>query len=104
MDGAEEELAASCSVQQRPERSTAMQKAKFVRRDHRVKINVGGTLFVTSRKIFDRFPDSLLGSDEKDYFYNAETDEYVFDRDPDIFRYILTYYRTGHLHYPRASP
>ncbi|CAH1265687.1 KCND2 [Branchiostoma lanceolatum] len=99
MDGAAE---ASCSVQHpaiQPEHFTAT-RMKFVRKDDRVKLQVGGTLFVTSRKIFDRFPDSLLGSDEKDYFYNAETDEYVFDRDPDIFRYILTYYRTGHLHYP----
>ncbi|ESO10915.1 hypothetical protein HELRODRAFT_72163 [Helobdella robusta] len=69
--------------------------------DSKVKINVSGHVFETWRHTLDKFPDTLLGSDEKEFFYDEVTDEYFFDRDPETFRHILTYYRTGKLHYPR---
>src|SRR6218665_417159 len=69
--------------------------------DVKIRINVSGHLFETWRHTLDKYPDTLLGSDEKEYFYDEEADEYFFDRDPDIFRHILSYYRTGKLHYPK---
>ncbi|EDO31803.1 predicted protein [Nematostella vectensis] len=71
--------------------------------DERVTINVSGRRFETWRNTLARFPETLLGSDEKDYFYDAETKEYFFDRDPDLFRHLLNYYRNGKLHYPRGE-
>ena len=71
------------------------------RGDDKLLINVSGRRFETWRNTLDKFPDTLLGSNEKDFFYDEEFKEYFFDRDPDIFRHILNYYRTGKLHYPK---
>merc|ERR1712012_1476033 len=43
------------------------------------------------------------GSNEKDFFYDEESKEYFFDRDPEVFRHILNYYRTGKLHFPKQE-
>lgn len=71
--------------------------------DERVTINVSGRRFETWRNTLARFPETLLGSGEKEFFYDAETKEYFFDRDPDLFRHLLNYYRNGKLHYPRGE-
>ncbi|XP_051532298.1 potassium voltage-gated channel subfamily D member 3-like isoform X2 [Myxocyprinus asiaticus] len=79
----------------------------MARRDHSKKqdeliiLNVSGRRFQTWKTTLDRYPDTLLGSTEKEFFYNEETKEYFFDRDPDAFRSVLNFYRTGKLHYPR---
>jgi len=67
----------------------------------RVRLNVSGQRFETFVHTLDRFPDTLLGCDERNYFYDAAADEYFFDRNPAVFRRILTYYRSGRLHFPR---
>lgn len=71
------------------------------REDEKFIINVSGRKFETWRNTVERYPDTLLGSNEREFFYEEESKEYFFDRDPDIFRHILNYYRTGKLHYPR---
>uniref|UniRef100_A0A8C8BPI2 A-type voltage-gated potassium channel KCND1 n=1 Tax=Oncorhynchus tshawytscha TaxID=74940 RepID=A0A8C8BPI2_ONCTS len=71
------------------------------RHDELIILNVSGRRFQTWRTTLDRYPDTLLGSSEKQFFYDEETKEYFFDRDPDSFRSILNFYRTGKLHYPR---
>ncbi|OCT87361.1 hypothetical protein XELAEV_18021061mg [Xenopus laevis] len=70
-------------------------------RDSLIVLNVSGTRFQTWRNTLERYPDTLLGSTEKDFFFNHDSGEYFFDRDPDIFRHVLNFYRTGRLHYPR---
>ncbi|XP_051525214.1 potassium voltage-gated channel subfamily D member 3-like isoform X2 [Myxocyprinus asiaticus] len=74
---------------------------KNKRQDELIILNVSGRRFQTWRNTLDRYPDTLLGSSEKEFFFNEETREYFFDRDPDMFRSILNFYRTGKLHYPR---
>ncbi|GMR48556.1 hypothetical protein PMAYCL1PPCAC_18751 [Pristionchus mayeri] len=69
--------------------------------DEKLSINISGRKFETWKNTLEKFPETLLGSNEKEFFYDEETGEYFFDRDPDIFRHILTFYRTGKLHYPR---
>jgi len=46
------------------------------------------------RRTLEKYPDTLLGSDERDYFYDSSAGEYFFERDPALFRYVLAYYRS----------
>jgi len=69
--------------------------------DEKLIINISGRRFETWQNTLEKYPDTLLGSNEKDFFFDEEIHEYFFDRDPDIFRHILNYYRTGKLHYPK---
>ncbi|XP_050438931.1 potassium voltage-gated channel protein Shal isoform X2 [Adelges cooleyi] len=69
--------------------------------DEKLLINVSGRRFETWRNTVEKYPDTLLGSNEREFFYDEDCREYFFDRDPDIFRHILNYYRTGKLHYPK---
>uniref|UniRef100_A0A1I8ITD4 BTB domain-containing protein n=1 Tax=Macrostomum lignano TaxID=282301 RepID=A0A1I8ITD4_9PLAT len=63
-----------------------------------VTITVGGCNFVTRRATLYRFPNTRLynqiAADE------LQKDSYFFDRDPEVFRFILDFYRTGELHLP----
>ncbi|CAL8253144.1 unnamed protein product [Arctogadus glacialis] len=74
---------------------------KSSRSDEILFVNVSGQRFQTWKNTLDRYPDTLLGSSEKEFFFNEDTQEYFFDRDPEMFRHILNFYRTGKLHYPR---
>ncbi|XP_040003760.1 potassium voltage-gated channel subfamily D member 2-like [Xiphias gladius] len=71
--------------------------------DGLIVLNVSGTKFQTWRDTLERYPETLLGSSERDFFFQEESNEYFFDRDPDIFRHILNFYRTGKLHYARQE-
>ncbi|KAI6217979.1 BTB domain-containing protein [Aphelenchoides fujianensis] len=69
--------------------------------DEKIIINVSGRRFETWKNTLEKFPETLLGSSEKEFFYDEDDGTYFFDRDPDLFRYVLTFYRTGKLHYPK---
>lgn len=69
--------------------------------DEKILINVSGRRFETWRNTLEKYPDTLLGSAERDFFFDEDSCEYFFDRDPEIFRHILNYYHTGKLHYPK---
>ncbi|XP_068714930.1 A-type voltage-gated potassium channel KCND2-like isoform X2 [Montipora foliosa] len=68
--------------------------------DDFITINVSGTLFHAESSIFAKHPDTLLGSTRRDQFFDKKRNEYFFDRDPDLFSYIIKFYRKGTLHYP----
>ncbi|XP_074064435.1 A-type voltage-gated potassium channel KCND1 [Macrotis lagotis] len=73
------------------------------RSDEVLVVNVSGRRFQTWKNTLDRYPDTLLGSSEKEFFFDPDSGEYFFDRDPDLFRHVLNFYRTGRLHCPRQE-
>ena len=64
----------------------------------RITVNVGGQKYQIPKKNLEAYPDTLLSSDRKMYFYDRERQEFFFDRDPVLFKYIVEYYRTGQFH------
>ena len=72
-------------------------------KDEIITINVSGCKFQTWKHSLEKFPHTLLGSGEREFFFDEDTKEYFFDRDPEIFRHILTFYRTGRMHFPRTE-
>lgn len=69
----------------------------------KIIINVSGQKFETKQNLFEKHPNTLLGSEQRELFYDKENDEYFFERDPDTFRYIFNYYLTGELHFPKKE-
>lgn len=63
-------------------------------------INVSGRRFKTEERLLKKYPETLLGGERRYYYFDNENNEYFFDRDPDIFPYILKYYQLGNLHFP----
>nr|QQY02444.1 potassium voltage-gated channel protein Shal 3 [Cryptocotyle lingua] len=69
--------------------------------ESKLSINVSGVHFELNTSLVGQYPNTLLGSDEREYFYDEENREYFFDRDPELFRYIMAYYQSGTLHFPK---
>ncbi|KAM4651804.1 voltage-gated potassium channel KCNC1-like isoform 1-T1 [Discoglossus pictus] len=71
----------------------------------KIVINVGGVRHETYRSTLKTLPGTRLSwLTEPDAFsnfdYDPKTDEFFFDRHPQVFAYVLNYYRTGKLHCP----
>lgn len=58
--------------------------------NEKLVINVSGRRFEVFRSQLNRYPETLLGSEEKEYFYDERTGEYFLDRDPGTSRSPLT--------------
>ena len=66
-----------------------------------VKLIVGGKTFTTRPETLRKQPNTLLASlDSTSEFYDSDSDEFVFDRDAQVFPSILNFYRTSQLHLP----
>jgi BTB/POZ domain len=74
--------------------------------DERITINVSGLRFETLQSTLERFPMTLLGDRRRrDRHYDADHDEYFFDRNRHSFDAILYYFQSGgRLHRPPTVP
>jgi len=72
-------------------------KATAVRRRRtRLRINVSGQYFEIGRKALAQHPKTLLGDGaRRTRYYDAERDEFFFDRHRPSFEAIFAYYQTG---------
>ena len=67
----------------------------------KVTINVAGTHFLVLQSTLKKYPGTKLSAlDPSDASYDDENGEYYFDRNPQMFAYILDFYRSGDLHIP----
>eukprot|EP00112_Aurelia_sp_Birch-Aquarium-sp1_P010197 Seg2189.8 transcript_id=Seg2189.8/GoldUCD/mRNA.D3Y31 product="Potassium voltage-gated channel protein Shaker" protein_id=Seg2189.8/GoldUCD/D3Y31 len=61
----------------------------------RIRFNVSGMMFETFAKTLQRFPLTLLGSEElRERYYDEETNVYFFDRNREAFESILFFYQS----------
>ncbi len=68
-----------------------------------VSFNVGGSVFLTRKNTLNNVPGSLLAElDENSPHYHPSTGQFMFDRNQDLFPYILDFYRTGIMHFPHS--
>ncbi|CAG8640775.1 6140_t:CDS:2, partial [Acaulospora morrowiae] len=75
--------------------------------DERIVLNIGGVKYETYRSTLTAYPETLLGTmfheRNNDLLRPVNNNEYFFDRDSQIFRYIIQYYRTGKITFPDNS-
>ena len=63
---------------------------------HMVNLNVGGKKFTLTASTLDRFSGTKLSALNTDHpAYNEKTQEYFFDHSPQLFPYILDFFRNG---------
>lgn len=65
----------------------------------RLILNVSGCRYRINEYYLKQYPETLLGSTEREKYYDKARKEYFFDRDPHIFRHIFNFYKSGKLHY-----
>lgn len=58
-------------------------------------LNISGHIFKTRHRTLSQFPRTLLGSQEKENYYDKERNMYCFYRDRQSFDSILYYYQSG---------
>ena len=58
-------------------------------------LNISGHIFKTRHRTLNQFPGTLLGSNEKETYYNKERNMYCFYRDRQSFDSILYYFQSG---------
>ena len=74
----------------------ASKSAAKRRRRTRLRINVSGQYFEIARRALARHPKTLLGDGaRRTRYYDAERDEFFFDRHRPSFEAIFAYYQTG---------
>ena len=91
---AQREAALNAALAHAQQRTDQMRRSGV---DERARLNVGGTVFVTTRSTLAKYPDSFFGALLSGrYQVPKDPDGSVFiDRAPDLFPYVLEFLRDG---------
>ncbi|XP_062577829.1 potassium voltage-gated channel protein Shaw-like [Saccostrea cucullata] len=65
-----------------------------------VLLNISGSIFQTTFETLEKIPSTKLSFLKQDFSVKSSPASFYFDRNPDVFNYILDLYRTGELHFP----
>ncbi|CAG8592471.1 7808_t:CDS:2 [Dentiscutata erythropus] len=75
--------------------------------NERIILNVGGIKYETYRSTLTAYPETLLGTmfqeRNQSLLQPTNNNEYFFDRDGHLFRFIMQFYRTGEIFWPDES-
>ena len=63
--------------------------------DKKVRINIRGTLYETFESTLSKYPNTLLGSDKRNPYYDQGGLQYCFNRNKEAFDAILYYYQSS---------
>lgn len=73
-------------------------------KDEKIRLNIGGVRYETYLKTLRKVANTRLSDlSTVDVNYDPVNNEYFFDRSPQLFDYILNFYRTGELHVPMSE-
>ena len=75
---------------------------KVLPRDGKIKIYVSGTKFYVDLATLTNYPDTLLGSSDRENHFSTQLGCYFFDKNRKAFKAILDWYSTGILQCPRS--
>ncbi|CAG8599615.1 7284_t:CDS:2 [Dentiscutata heterogama] len=81
----------------------ALEELEKMKTEERVVLNVGGAKFETYRSTLTAYPDTLLGQLFLNESKIKEGKEFFFDRDSNIFKYVMQFYRHGRITWPTSS-
>ena len=65
-----------------------------------VRLNVSGREFYIYESDLQMYPETLLGSSERETYFQPALNSYFFDRNRIVFEYIASFYQTGYLNLP----
>ncbi|XP_064641972.1 potassium voltage-gated channel subfamily C member 3-like [Lineus longissimus] len=68
-----------------------------------LNFDIRGVKFELLADVVDEYPDTTLGRLAEQYQHLPELERnvvYVFDRDPNVFKAVIQFYKTGELHHP----
>ena len=66
---------------------------------NKIELNVGGRIHITTKSTLSKYPETLLGKLAIGDLEGFSKDNF-YDRNPDLFSYVLDFYRTGKVVYP----